>query len=43
MAKKDETEVVVGSPEWRTAKREAKKALDEKLGTGRVVRTRDDR
>ena len=43
MAKKEEVkEVVVGSPEWRAAKREGKKALDEKLGTGRVVRNRDE-
>lgn len=41
MAKKEE--LVVGSPEWRATKREAKKALDERLGTARVVRTRQER
>lgn len=32
-----------GSPEWVAAKREGKKALDEKLGTTRKVVVREDR
>lgn len=37
------TKLEKGSPEWVAAKREAKKALDERLGTARKVVVREDR
>lgn len=36
-------ELEKGSPEWVAAKKEAKKALDAKLGTARNVVVREDR
>lgn len=41
MAKKSTLEK--GSPEWQAAKKEAKKKLDERLGTTRKVVVREDR
>lgn len=35
--------IVKGSPEWVAAKRKAKIALDERLGTARKINVRDDR
>lgn len=42
MAKETKVTLEVGSPEWIAAKREAKKALDERLGTARKVLKRED-
>lgn len=35
--------LVVGSSEWRAAKRAAQQALDERLGTAKIVRPRNQR
>lgn len=41
--KAEEATLEVGSPEWRKAKREARAALDERLGTARVVKKRAEK
>lgn len=42
VAKQTET-LVVGSSEWRAAKRAAQQAFDERLGTAKIVRPRNQR
>lgn len=42
VADQEET-LVVGSSEWRAAKRAAQQALDERLGTTKIVRPRNQR
>lgn len=43
MAKKVEEKLERGSDAWREAKKKAKIALDERLGTARKVVVREDR
>lgn len=43
MAKETKSALEKGTPEWVVAKKESKKALDERLGTGRKVVVREDR
>lgn len=35
--------LVAGSSEWRAAKRAAQQALDERLGTAKIIRPRNQR